>query len=67
LRQPTEIAERQAARLGRRDTAGDVRRDLLLEMKLQLVVDLLVDPAAAGKPTTVCDESLHHLNSSAAG
>jgi hypothetical protein len=43
LYQATEIAQCHPSGLDARDTAGHVRRDLLIEVKAQLVVDFAVD------------------------
>ena len=47
LRQPSQIADGQPSSLFRRDTTPAVRFDLALEVILELLENLAVDPAAA--------------------
>ena len=65
LCQTTEIAQRHPSRFDGRYPAGDVRLDLLLDVKSQLVVDFGTDSAPSSDSANIGDESCEHAGTSA--
>src|SRR5437867_10799781 len=65
LCQATEIAQRHPSRLAWRYPTGHVRRDLLIDVKPELVFYFGIDSAPSSDPADIGDESCEHAGDSA--